>query len=470
MILRKTLIALLVVLIGFVYSIPVQAAEIHKAAKDGDLAKVKSLLEKDAKRLDAGNRLQQTPLIMAAWGGHKEMVTFLLEKGAAVNHKDSFGATPLHMAVVQGHKEIVELLILKGADINATAKNGKIPLQLAFEKEHTAIIQLLLNQGIDIKTPVNEYGRTLLHKAVIMGKQKVVDLLIAKGADINTKDKTGKSPLDFALICGHKGLAKLLMEKGAKTAIKPTLEVTYIANAGFLVSANDQKEKILIDALFRTGFGMYPVPAKAVLEDIEKANAPFDNIDLLMVTHKNAAHFDPVLTENYLAKNPNVPLVSSREVGLEMELFSNQFQKIKQQVMAITPSANSSAAVTVNGIKIKILRLRHHQGLQNLGFIVTLGAKTVFHPGDGPIKFNVENFKNFKLNDEGIDVAFILYWDFQDADARALIKTHIQPKHIILMHAHPNEIDKISQEIEKQKKNFPNVTIFKKSLEKKVFN
>ena len=58
-----------------------------------------------------------TPLHLAARYGHKEIVEYLVEKGADVNAKDKEGWTPLHFAAQEGHTEIVEwqnlLLILK---------------------------------------------------------------------------------------------------------------------------------------------------------------------------------------------------------------------------------------------------------------------------------------------------------------------------------------------------------------------
>ena len=73
--------------------------------------------------------------------------------------------------------------------------------------------------------------------------------MIEKGAVIEAKDKAGKSPLDFALICDHKNLAALLISKGAKPLETKPMEVVYIANAGFFISCG--KHKILVDALFR---------------------------------------------------------------------------------------------------------------------------------------------------------------------------------------------------------------------------
>ncbi len=53
--------------------------------------------------------------------------------------------------------------------------------------------------------------------AAIKGHKEIVKLLIAKGADVNTKDAGGMTPLDFAIIYKHPETADLLRKHGGKT-------------------------------------------------------------------------------------------------------------------------------------------------------------------------------------------------------------------------------------------------------------
>jgi ankyrin repeat protein len=465
MIFKKAIIILLMLLIAFI--MPITAGEIHKAAKDGDFETVKKLLEKDPNLLNSGNRLQQTPLLMASFGGHADIVLFLIEKGAKIDQPDSFGATPLHMAVLGGQTEIVELLVAKGADVNIKSRNGKIPLQMAFEKDAPDIVEVFIKQGLAINSNINQYGRTLLHEAAIMGKIKIANFLIDKGSVIEAKDKNGKSPLDFALICDQQKVAELLISKGAKPLETPPMEVVYIANAGFFVSCGNSK--ILIDALFRDGFGMYPVPEKDVLESMLKGEPPYNNADLLLFTFKQAAHFDPHLTETYLVNNPKTVFLAPRQVGLDLELFGSQFPKIEHQVITITPPLNSLAQVTIKGIKVKILRLNYGADFQDLGYIINLEGKNLCFLGDAVMKNNEDTFKKLGLKQQGIDILFLTYWDFLNGEARAIIHEHIQPKHIAVMHIPPAEAENITKEIQKLEKEYPNVTIFKKNMAKRVY-
>ena len=115
----------------FMVVMPVWGEAIHDAAEKGDIAKVKSLLAEKSERVSAKNRYGETPLHMAAFRGHKDIVELLIAKGANVNAKEKNSATALHFAAQEGHKDIVELLIAKGADVNAKTIKGQTPLHFA---------------------------------------------------------------------------------------------------------------------------------------------------------------------------------------------------------------------------------------------------------------------------------------------------------------------------------------------------
>ena len=90
---------------------------LFKAAQDGDLERLRTLIEKGVD-VNSKTRYSATALSFAAEKGHLEMVRFLLEKGADPNVQDSFyNATPLTWANMQKHKEVAELLKENGAEL-----------------------------------------------------------------------------------------------------------------------------------------------------------------------------------------------------------------------------------------------------------------------------------------------------------------------------------------------------------------
>jgi ankyrin repeat protein len=448
--------------------VPLKGAEIHKAAKDDDLATIQKLLEKNPKLLNSVNALNQTPLLIASYMKNNKVVKFLLDKGADLEIKDRYGSTALHMAVVGDNKEGVEMLVQKGANINATARNGKIPLQLAFEGEYLEIIDIFLKMGMKINAPIDQNSRTLLHRAAIMGKAKVAQFLIDKGADMELKDKAGRTALDYALIREHSGVVQVLKAKGAKFEPVPELEITYVANEGFVIAAGLQK--VMIDTLFRVGYAQYQTPTQDILDKMGRNETPFNGVKFLLVTHNHPDHFDIPMVETFLMKNTNVLFLAPRQVLQDIEIDGAAYQSLKHRSVALAPPMNSHTVLTIKDLSVCAMRLNHADPeMQNLGYILLLKGRKVAHLGDAAIKDNRDNFIRTGMAQMGIDVLFIQYKDFFVPESSDFIEKSIRPKHIILMHIPPNEIAAVETELTKYKDRFPSVTIFKTPLEKKTF-
>jgi len=209
--LRKIIIGLVIILIIVVF---VLASDIHQAAKQGDLVKVKALLEKNAELTNAKTENGETPLHSAASGGQLEVVKFLISQGADINLKQNSGATALHFACFGGHRDVVEWLIDNGADVNSKDNNGLTPLRVAVFRSNKEMIALLIEKGAALNAR-EENGATPLHEACIGGNKDVVELLIEKGANIGIEDDMGNTPFHMASNYGQKEIVELLIAKGA---------------------------------------------------------------------------------------------------------------------------------------------------------------------------------------------------------------------------------------------------------------
>ena len=71
------------------------------------------------------------------------------------------------------------------------------------------MVKLLVEKGADIDS-IDTEGRTPLLRAVRSGHEAVVKLLIEKGASVHSKDKEGRTPLWWAAENKHKATVKLL--------------------------------------------------------------------------------------------------------------------------------------------------------------------------------------------------------------------------------------------------------------------
>lgn len=122
------------------------------------------------------------------------------------------GDSPLHIAVSQDNIEIVSLLLSHSANSNAKNKRGMTPLMKTRTPE---IIKMLIKYGANVNMKDND-GDTALHHAVFfIGDEKVINLLIVSGADLNAKNYKSKTPLGITTFLQIK-TRELLIQKGAK--------------------------------------------------------------------------------------------------------------------------------------------------------------------------------------------------------------------------------------------------------------
>ncbi len=196
------------------------SAEIHDAARRGDIATVKQLISQNLDNVKAKNDRGVTPLHMACDSGCIDVATFLIENGADLYAVDSDGDTPLHWAAYSGYSECVTLLIDKGVpvDILNTAKNS--PFHYAAMLGRIDVISLLLEKGTDINLR-NHGGETPVHLASQRRQADAIRLLVEKGADLEIADNYGRTPLLItARERGHIPTAELLLDLGANINAK----------------------------------------------------------------------------------------------------------------------------------------------------------------------------------------------------------------------------------------------------------
>jgi ankyrin repeat protein len=195
-----------------------EVSTIQLAAYIGDLAKVKSFIEKGVS-VNTQDGYWLTPLQAAAATGQRKVAEFLISKGASVNAEAVAldGLTALHYAADGGSKEVGELLISKGAIIDAKAKNGLTALHLAAMAGYTDMVKLLIAGGANVNAK-SQYGQTPLHYAARNGHKDVVLFLIDNGADVNVEATDESKPLDYAARSDHKDVVKLLVDKGTNVS------------------------------------------------------------------------------------------------------------------------------------------------------------------------------------------------------------------------------------------------------------
>ncbi len=186
---------------------------------------VKLLLDRGANIDDVNDRGDNALMITAnAWKSPIEIATLLLAKGINLNLQNKKGSTALMIAAGDGRLELVNLLLAKSADFNLKDSEGSTALDSAVEDGRIEIAKLLFAKGArSAKEITNESELTratvnaaLLRAAYSNGLSEIQQL-ISSGADLNTRNKRGRTPLMLAIenSYGRYEVPKLLIEKGA---------------------------------------------------------------------------------------------------------------------------------------------------------------------------------------------------------------------------------------------------------------
>ena len=171
----------------------------------GDLERVRQLIQ-DGQDVNRGNSYGTTPLMYAADSGYDQVVRELIRAGADVNGKSKYKQTALHLASWRGHSSVVTTLTEAGANLNEQDEDGVTPLMKAAYMGCANVVVELIRAGADVSVVSScsrkwlsfAAGSTALHIAATRNRIECGVLLVEAGADMRTRNKDSKSPLDLA--------------------------------------------------------------------------------------------------------------------------------------------------------------------------------------------------------------------------------------------------------------------------------
>jgi len=122
----------------------------------------------------------------------------------------------LQEAAAIGDIGLVRSLLDKGLGVDSRDDPFlKTALHRAAMSGHKDVVELLLAKGADIEAGKFHIG-TALHYAAKRGHNQIAELLIARGADVNAKNNRGQRPMDLAISRNRKEIVELLRKHGAK--------------------------------------------------------------------------------------------------------------------------------------------------------------------------------------------------------------------------------------------------------------
>ncbi|EFA76072.1 hypothetical protein PPL_10651 [Heterostelium album PN500] len=195
-------------------------ASIFQFSKDGNKEEIVKLLKENSRELlFLKDAYEQTPLHIASFEGHTEIVAIFIKKGSKLDVQDKSGWTPLHCAASAGNFKVCEALISKDPALASVhANDGTTPFHYIVRKWDPVItpklLAMIVKHNPAIVNIAAENLETPLHNACLKNCINCIQFLLQHNADINRRSKSGDTCLTFAIRAGNKNVVKLLLEHG----------------------------------------------------------------------------------------------------------------------------------------------------------------------------------------------------------------------------------------------------------------
>lgn len=263
---------------------------------------------------------------------------------------------------------------------------------------------------------------------------------------------------------------------GSLKAHEPS--ATYLANESVLVS--NGHSKVLFDPFFHNNYGQYQLVPAETLKQVFAGQAPFDNIDAIVISHAHGDHFAADEVLRYLSLYPSTKLIAPQQAINELTALDGA-EKISSQLYPVKLAFNQApqqialGELIFEGVRIPHAGWPGRADIENIVFRVTLPnieepnsknlndkarsetrsasetnnsqkeSITVMHMGDADA--NDDHYLPFKAHWQSreTDMAFPPYWFFYQLEGNYILEELINAKQHVGVHV-PMKVPKRLQE------------------------
>ena len=355
------------------------------ACSNGNLEKVRELIQNGHNVNTRGGLYASTPLIEAARKGHDQVVEELIREGARVNVKNKYQLTALYCASCNNHCSVVTTLIAAGADINVPDQWGVTPLMRAAGWGREEMVCELIRAGASVNVVTSSEwwyggqaaGSTALHFAALNNRIKCGVLLVEAGADMTARNEDSESPLDL----GSNDFQQTVQQAQSFSTKRI---VAVIGNA-------EHGKSTLIAALQAKGKGVFKrlINRFTQVEDIRQRTAGIEAVQFSSHKYGQTLFYDFAGQADYHGPHQSFLEAMLSKPGVSVALLllvkaTDEEDKIAQQItrwlqpLALTSAPSTPQVILVGSFLDRVKSreeaaeklLRCTQSVQELPFII----------------------------------------------------------------------------------------------------
>jgi len=213
---------------------------------------------------------------------------------------------------------------------------------------------------------------------------------------------------------------------------------TYLGNEGVLISTG--AGKVLFDPFFHNDYGSYQLVPDDIRQAIFAGDAPYDDIDVVVISHAHGDHFSAEDTLAYLKSNEATKLVAPKQAITLIQAL-DEYEVIASQLIAVELVLGDAPKIqTLGAIKIESVRIPHagwpnRKDVSNLVHRVSFSdGVSVIHMGDAdPNDIHFKPYKeHWEKNRSGL--AFPPYWFFISEQGPMILSERINAEKSVGVH------------------------------------
>lgn len=191
-----------------------------RAIRKDDKQLLAESVKNGANPMQLNNRNQNSLHYIAEFGTQDAAKTFMeyLSEGKLLEEsllqKDKYGMTPLMLAAQKGNEDVVALFAKDTIDKESLSfESFKTALMFAVESGSLKSVETLLDAGADVNAVSERTQQNVLMHAIPFFHDKIANLLISRGANINHRDRFEKTALMIACDNDADAIINLLMDQ-----------------------------------------------------------------------------------------------------------------------------------------------------------------------------------------------------------------------------------------------------------------